>query len=252
MNGFRAFLAKDFREIVRTWRLWVLPGFILFSAVTGPPMARYTKELLETLGGGITTGLLPDPTWVDSYAQWTKNLGQLVLIALIISLGGAISSERRSGTAIVVLTKPVSRAAFVLSKFVSTAALVVGATLAGMFVTWGITLIWFPDAPFRPLVAATAAWLLFALLLVAVVLAGSAAVDSGAGAAGIGLGFFMLLAIVGVWGPAVRWSPAGMVNGPVALGAGAEVDLLWPALTTAALTAVVVVLAVRVFERREL
>ena len=151
-----------------------------------------------------------------------------------------------------VLTKPVSRAGFVLSKFVSTAILLIGATLAGMLVTWGVTLIWFPDAPFGPLLAATAAWLLFALLLVAVVLLGSAAVDSGAGAAGIGLGFFFLLMLSGIWGPMLRWTPAGMVNAPVALGADVEVDILWPALTTAILIVALVWAAVKVFERREL
>ena len=36
------------------------------------------------------------------------------------------------------------------------------------------------------------------------------------------------------------------------LGADAEVDVLWPALTTAALAAVLVWAAVKVFERREL
>jgi len=252
MSGFRAFLAKDLREIVRTWRIWVLPGFLLFAALTGPPTARYTKELLSSLGGDMFNPLLPDPTWVDSYAQWTKNLSQLVTFALIIMLGSAISAEKRSGTAAMVLTKPVSRAGFVMSKFISTAVLVVGATLVGMLITFGFTLVFFPDAPFWPLLAATAAWLLFALLLVAVVLAGSAAVDSGAGAAGIGLGFFVLLMIAGIWGPLVRWTPAGMVNAPVALGADMDVAILWPALTTAALTAVFVALAVRVFERREL
>lgn len=95
-----------------------------------------------------------------------------------------------------------------------------------MLITWGPTLIWFPDAPFGPLVAATAAWLLFALLLVAVVLLGSAAVDSGAGAAGIGLGFFFLLMLSGVWGPMLRWTPAGMAGAPAALGADLEVEVL--------------------------
>ncbi|HSO69641.1 MAG TPA: ABC transporter permease subunit [Arachnia sp.] len=250
--SFRAFLSKDLREIVRTWRIFVLPGILLFSAVTGPPTAAYTAELLATLGGDIFAGVMPDPTWVDSYAQWTKNLSQIVAFALIIMMGSVISGEKRAGTAIMVLTKPVSRAGFVLSKFVSTAILLIGATLVGMLVTWGVTLIWFPDAPFGPLLAATAAWLLFALLLVAVVLLGSAAVDSGAGAAGIGLGFFFLLMLSGIWGPMLRWTPAGMINAPVALGADVEVDLLWPALTTAALAVVLVWAAVKVFERREL
>lgn len=252
MRSYRALLAKDLLEIVRTWRVWVLPGILLFSAVTGPPTAAYTAELLATLGGDMFAGQVPDPTWVDSYAQWTKNLSQLVVFALIISLGGAVSGEKRVGTAIMVLTKPVSRAGFVLAKLTSAATLLVAATLIAMLVTWGMTLIWFPDAPFAPLLAATSAWLLFALLLVAVVLLGSAAVDSGAGAAGLGLGFFFLLMLAGIWGPMLRWTPAGMVGAPAALGAEIDVDILWPAVTTGALTVLVVFAAVRVFEHREL
>ncbi len=40
MSSFRAFLGKELREIVRTWRIWVLPGIVLFFAVTGPVIAR--------------------------------------------------------------------------------------------------------------------------------------------------------------------------------------------------------------------
>lgn len=250
--SFRALLAKDLLEIVRTWRIWVLPGVLLLSAASGPPTAAYTAELLATLGGDIFNQAMPEPTWVDSYAQWTKNLNQLVVFALIIALGNAISGEKRLGTAILVLTKPVSRAGFVLAKFVSTAILLVSATLVAMLVTWGMTLIWFPNAPFGPLLSATAAWLLFALLLVAVVLLGSAAVDLGTGAAGIGLGFFFLLMLSGIWGSMLRWTPAGMISAPAALGADVSVDIRWPAITTAALCAVLVWVAVRVFEHREL
>ena len=60
--SLRAFLAKDLREIVRTWRIYVLPGILLFSAVTGPPTAAYTAELFSSLGGDIFEGLIPDPT----------------------------------------------------------------------------------------------------------------------------------------------------------------------------------------------
>ena len=43
-----------------------------------------------------------------------------------------------------------------------------------------------------------------------------------------------------------------MINAPVALGADVEVDILWPALTTAILIVALVWAAVKVFERREL
>src|SRR5665811_532992 len=112
MNGFAAFAGKEAREILRTWRIWVLPGILLFFALTGPVLARYTPELVGALAGDQLKGLvMPTPTYLDAYAQWVKNLSQIALFALIIIYGSIISSERKSGTAVLVLTKPVSRTA---------------------------------------------------------------------------------------------------------------------------------------------
>jgi len=36
MNGFTVFARKEAREILRTWRVWVLPGILAFFALTGP------------------------------------------------------------------------------------------------------------------------------------------------------------------------------------------------------------------------
>src|ERR1035437_11075744 len=35
MSGFAAFAGKEAREILRTWRIWILPGILLFFALTG-------------------------------------------------------------------------------------------------------------------------------------------------------------------------------------------------------------------------
>lgn len=68
MRGFGAFLGKEFREIVRTWRIWVLPGIVLFFAISGPPLAKITPELLSSFvpaDSGMVIQM-PDPTYVDS------------------------------------------------------------------------------------------------------------------------------------------------------------------------------------------
>ena len=170
MSGFTAFLGKELREILRTWRIWVLPGIVLFFAISGPPLAKITPELLGSLMADQQPGVviqLPDPTYIDAYLQWTKNLSQMVLFAVIIMFGGIISAETKSGTAALVLTKPLSRSAFVLAKFVSQAALVAVPVVAGALATWGITYSVFGEAPLAPLAEATGAWLVFALMFVA-------------------------------------------------------------------------------------
>ena len=42
VNGFRAFLRKELRETRKTWRLWVLPGILVFLGVSTPILAAAT------------------------------------------------------------------------------------------------------------------------------------------------------------------------------------------------------------------
>ncbi|MDP2299305.1 MAG: ABC transporter permease [Coriobacteriia bacterium] len=255
MRGFHAFLAKELREILRTWRIWVLPGIVLFFALSGPPLAKFTPELLGTFVNSEQTGMviqLPDPTYVDAYLQWTKNLQQLVLFAVIIMFGGIVSAEKRAGTTALVLTKPLSRTAFVLAKYVSQALLVIASVVLGALLTWGLTYAIFAEAPVAPLVEATGAWLALGLMFLALMELFSSAMDSQAGAAGLGFLGFIAIGIATLWAPAVEYSPAGLLGAPTALVIGESVALGWPVGSTLALTALLVATAVLVFRRREL
>ncbi|HEY5518777.1 MAG TPA: hypothetical protein VIK17_03930, partial [Cellulomonas sp.] len=117
MSGTVVFARKEALEILRTWRIWVLPGILLFFALTGPVLARFTPEIVGALAADQLGGFeIPTPTYLDAYAQWVKNLSQIALFALIIIYGGLVSGESRSGTAVLVITKPVSRSTFVVVK----------------------------------------------------------------------------------------------------------------------------------------
>jgi ABC-2 type transport system permease protein len=254
MRGFGAFLGKEFREIVRTWRIWVLPGIVLFFAISGPPLAKITPELLSSFvpaDSGMVIQM-PDPTYVDSYLQWTKNLQQIVLFTVIIMFGGIISVEKKSGTATLVLTKPLSRTAFVISKTLSALVLLVVTVCVGALATWGLTYAIFAEAPLAPIAQATGTWLLTGALFLALMVALSAAMDSQAGAAGLGFLGFIVLSIATLWKPAMDYSPAGLLSAPTTLVMGESATLGWPIATTVALTLACVAAAVLVFRKREL
>jgi ABC-2 type transport system permease protein len=51
------FARKELHEILRTWRIWVLPGIVLFFAITGPLVARFTPELVGAVVGNSLFGL---------------------------------------------------------------------------------------------------------------------------------------------------------------------------------------------------
>lgn len=254
MRGFAAFMRKELVEIVRTWRIWVLPGIVLFVALSGPPLAKVTPQILAAVvpaGSGVTIEV-PDPTYVDSYAQWVKNLTQMVTFALVIMYGGLVSGERRSGTATLVLTKPLSRSAFVVAKTLSASLLVSATTIVGAALTWALTLAVFGEAPAGLLAEVTASWLAGALLLVAIMALLSTLVSSQAGAAGIGFGVLLLASIAGIARWLVLYTPVGLASAPARLLAGEGLPLGAPLVSAGVLAVACVVAAAALFARQEL
>ena len=254
MTGFTAFVRKEFEEIRKTSRMWVLPGIMLFFGLTNPILAKLTPLLLKSTAG-TQSGLviqMPDPTYVDSYRGFAQNLTQLMIIAAIIATAGIISREVRSGAAALVLVKPVSRAGMVLAKALGQVALLAAAGVLGGLVCWGATMITFGKAPLGPLAAALGLWAVLAVLFTAFMVLISAAMNSQAGASGIGLGAFAVLAILSAWGITRDYTPAGLF-GAISQAAGGEpVKVLWPLATAVVLTGVLLDLAVHVFRRREI
>lgn len=254
MTAFIHFLSKELSEIRRTWRGPTTVGVLLFFAIMSPLAALATPALLESVTAS-QPGLvikMPDPTYVDSYAQWIKNLSQMGLLLVVFASGGLIANERASGTAILVVTKPVSRHAFALAKYVAQALLVIVATVIGTAVTYAGTVLAFgADAPAGDLISATAAWLGGALLAIGFVEVLSAAFPTLAAGIG-GLVAWGLIGLVAAWGPAARYSPAGLLGAPAEILAGKDVALAWPVLTAVPLTACLVWVAGVLFSRKEL
>ncbi|GAB2838236.1 hypothetical protein GCM10022221_42040 [Actinocorallia aurea] len=257
MSAATALLRLRAREIVRTWRIWVLPAVVLFLAASGPVLARFTNDLLAAaLGPGQAAAIpLPDPTALDANAQWTKNLTQLVVFVVVVMAAGAINSEVRSGVAALTLVKPPSRTAYVLTHAVVLLAFTAAAALLGALVSWGVTWAVFGSAPLGPVLGATAVWLVLAAVLITASLLASAATDAVAGAAGVGIGAFFLLVLLGVVPALTEFTPAGLVPVTNALAMGAQAadrTLWWPVATGLLLAGALLAAATAVFRRREL
>jgi ABC-2 type transport system permease protein len=254
MTGFGAFLWKEFVEIRRTWRIWVIPGMLVFFGVTSPIIAELTPALVRSMAAaqpGVVIKI-PTPTALDGYGQFLKNLNQFVLIAVIIAGAGVVSGERSSGTAILALTKPLSRRAFVFAKILSQVALLTAATVLGAAACLAVTAVVFGAAYPARVATAMALWLLYASLLIVVMTLFSAGFRSRGAAAGAGLGFYFLTLLLSAWGPAARYGFVGLMRVMPNALMGKTMSLGWPVAT--AVTAIVVgaVTALGIFERQEL
>jgi len=254
MRGFSVFLGKEFKEIVRTWRMWVLPVIMIAFGVMSPVLAKITPQLLDSIAGeqaGVVLEI-PDPTTIDAYLQFMKNNTQIALFAIIISMAGMISGERKSGTAALVLTKPVSRGGFVTAKVVSNSVLVAVSTLLAWGACLAVTAMLFEVEFVAEFARGTAAWLVLALMFVAVMALLSVAIKSQAGAAGAGLGVYLGIAIFSAWGPARDYTFAGLLTAGDRLVMGEDPALVLPVTTAVLMALACVALAVALFRRQEL
>jgi ABC-2 type transport system permease protein len=87
-------------------------------------------------------------------------------------------------------------------------------------------------------VEATAVWLVLAALFVGVMVLLSACFASSAASAGIGIGVYIVLSLLALWGPALRYTPAGLGSliGTFA-SASSATDAMWPIVTGVAAAA---------------
>ncbi|WP_336662412.1 ABC transporter permease subunit [Leucobacter sp. USHLN154] len=269
MNAMLPLLRLRAREVVRTWRIWVLPVVLVFLAASGPLIARFTNEILAgALGGGELTALaLPEPTAADAAARWITDLSQLAVFVVVIMAAGAINTEVRSGVASLLLVKPASRAAYVVSHAVVLVGFVAVSAFVGALVSWGVTWVVFGGGGdgtgvdgvgannLGAMLGATGLWVVLATVLITVSLLASATFDAMAAAAGVGVGTFFVLALAGVAPRLAEFTPAGLLPAAAAVATGTPPDasaLWWPVGTGLGVSVVLVAVAVVVFRRREL
>lgn len=255
MHGFAVFLRKEMREIVRTWRIWVLPSIMIFIGITSPILAEFTPALVKSLATSDQTGIvieIPDAITRDAYLQFSKNSVQIALIAVIIAVAGMIAAEKRAGTAVLVLTKPVSRSGFVVAKVISNWVLLFAATVVGALLCIGVTALVFDTTLVAQFLTATAMWFLLGSMFIACMALLSTLIGSQGGAAGAGVGLFLGLSILSAWGPGRDFTPAGLLSAGDRVLVGQSPELLWPIVTAIVVALAATALAAWVFERQEL
>jgi ABC-2 type transport system permease protein len=254
MRGFGAFLGKELRETVHTWRIWVLPGFILFAALSSPLITFLTPTLVDRLGG-MQQGFVisaPDPTALAAYVEYLGNLGELVLLALVIAYGGIVSSEVRSGTAALALAKPLSRGAFVLAKWLSQLLVIAIAAAAATGVCIALTTVLLGVGPATEAVAAVALWLVYAVVILSAMVLLSAVLPAPAAAAGAGIGVYASFAVLAQFEATSRLTPAGLMQATQDILSGGPAHWQMPVATGIVLSAACLAAAVWRFSRREI
>lgn len=206
MSGFQVLLRHEIRGMVRTWRAPVIVAVALVLAVSGPILTKFLPDIITSVGG--LQIIEPDPTWSDAGLQWSKDLTQIVTPLVILVLAHSVCQPLSSGTAALVLARPVSRCPILVAPTVAVIIVTAAVGLLGALGSGLVTALMFDDAPMSIPIGVTLRWLVLVIVLAAAAVFGAGLTGTMAGSTGFGLGLYFLLAVLTA--VSVDYSPAGL------------------------------------------
>jgi ABC-2 type transport system permease protein len=248
-------VVKELQQQWRTRRILVVAAIFLVFGLMSPLLAKFTPELLTSIEGAEQfAALIPTPTTADAIAQYIENITQFGFILVIVLGMGAVAGEKEKGTAVMVLSKPLTRWAFLLSKLAAQGVVFLLALLLAALGAYYYTTVLFGGLAFGPFMLGNLLLWLWLMVLATVTLLGSTIADStvaGAGIAFVGAVILLLTGSLPRIGPLM---PGGLVAwaGQMGLETGTAVANGGALVMAVVLMVVLVVVSTAVFEQQEL
>lgn len=168
MTSFLTFTKKELIESVRTYKAFILIIVMVILGVMSPIIAKITPDLLSSMDLAGMEISLPDPTHIDSFTQFFKNMTQIGLIAIILLFSTSVCHERIKGSCILMLTKKLSRSSFILSKFLSMCILWTASYAFSVIITIYYTKCLFPYQTIENLTLSFASLWIFVILILSI------------------------------------------------------------------------------------
>lgn len=247
---------KELIEQYRTYRFLIAGIVFLLLGLSSPLVTKLTPDLLQNLGNGIKIEI-PPQTALDALNAYLKNMLQLPPLMLILLAMGCIADERSRGTAVTLLTKPVSRSGFVLTKFLAyTLTLLVSVSVAGAgayFYTAQLFSVLSPGG----FLLLNLALLIFFLLVLAFTVLASVLFRNAIAAGGLAFVGFLALNILPVFHASIaRALPSWLFSSnnvaQIMAGSASAQEMLWSLGCGVLLILLLLILSCFIFQRQEL
>lgn len=230
MKAFFAFTGKEFTEYLRTYKLFILLIVFTIFGFLSPITARYLPQIFEMAGLDPAAMGMGDPTAVDSFAQFFKNVGQMGLLVVVIIFSGIMANEFSKGTLVNMLTKGLKRPTVILAKLVSSVVCWTIAYVLCLGITYGYTAFYFKVEGYHHMFAAFFALWLYGFLLLVLVILGGTIFKNVVGSLMLTGGVVVVLTLINLVPSFQKYNPASLASDGLALITGQKgLDDLFPA-----------------------
>ena len=254
MKSYLAFTNKEFCEAIRTYKLLIMGAVFLLLGMLNPITAKITPQLLKSFMPEGMLITIAEPTALDSWAQFFKNVPQMGLIVLVIVYSGIMANEFSRGTLINMLTKGLSRSVVILSKFTMAVSLWTISYTLCFGVTYAYTAyFWKGDMVSNILLSVFCLWL-FGILLLACVILGGVLFKSSYGCLLFTGGFVVALLLINIIPKVQEYNPIILSSSNMALLTNemSVSDFTLPIVICFVAAAGFVILAIALFNKKQL
>ena len=254
MKSYLAFANKEFCEAIRTYKLLIMGAVFLLLGMMNPITAKITPQLLKSFMPDGMLITIAEPTALDSWAQFFKNVPQMGLIVLVIVYSGIMANEFSRGTLINILTKGLSRSVVILAKFTMAVSLWTVNYALCFGVTYAYTAyFWKSDVVPNILFSVFCLWL-FGILLLACIILGGVLFRSSYGCLLFTGGFVVALLLINIVPKVQEYNPITLSSSNMALLTNkmSVSDFTLPIIVCCIAAAGFVILAITLFNKKQL
>ncbi|WP_042346928.1 ABC transporter permease [Bacillus massiliigorillae] len=255
MNIFMTLLQKEFVGLWRSKKIIWLPIVFMLLAVMQPVTSYFMEDILK-MGGGLPEGAvfeMPTPTSGEVMASVLSQLNTIGLLLIVVAVMGTISDERRNGSLILLMVRPVSPLKLVSSKTIANGILLMVSFILGYLFAYYYTVVLFDSVELNHLIQAMLLYCLYIFFIVSSVILCSALWNSNGTIAIVSIIFFSGLSMVSGWlTEALKWSPTNLSTYAVKIVTGVnQTDGLLGCLIVSVICIVALVVAAAVVVKKK-
>ena len=216
MKQLTAFTKKEFMEITRTGKIYIVVIIFVIFGILNPGIAKLTPWLYEMLSEslkeqGLSIGDI-GVTAMTSWEQYYKNMS-MEFIVYILMFCGTLTAEYKKGTLINMLTKGLPRWKVIASKFIS---MIISWSLCywiGFFVTFGYTAYFWDNSIAEHFVFAAIMSYLFGIWLISLILFFSVFINSSSGVLLATGALYVICNLIGMIPKTAEYLPTKLLSG---------------------------------------
>jgi len=170
MTNFAILTKKEFVQMIRDFKIIWFPLVFVFLGITQPVISYYLPSILKAMGGN--QGITIDPSFAAQTggevlaATLGSQFDQLGVIIIVVSLMGAVQSDKANGMLAFILTRPVSVTQYFGAKLMSHYLFAAAAVTIGYLISYVYVNLLFANVNFIDMIVALLFYLVWVFFIV--------------------------------------------------------------------------------------